>query len=163
MSEPEDLRSTNGVLRVELRYRKIFDENGHARYCYLSADGSEAPNLRVKPGDTVILSLKNEMAEEPEQQASVDAHEDVGWNGDGEFRDAGIRCMRQRGDDAAIDQPAFSWFVCSADVPSGRCAENDDPAGRSGVRISLSGCRWINRRDFTGITRTFMDSPAHKC
>ena len=68
--EPEDLRSTNGVLRVELRYRKIVDENGHARYCYLSADGSEAPNLRVKPGDTVILSLKNEMAEEPEQQAS---------------------------------------------------------------------------------------------
>lgn len=70
VAEPEDLRSTNGVLRVALRYRKIVDENGRARYCYLSADGSEAPNLRVKPGDTVILSLKNEMAEAPERQAS---------------------------------------------------------------------------------------------
>ena len=70
VSEPEDLRSANGVLRIELRYRKIFDENAHARYCYLAADGSEAPNLRVKPGDTVILSLKNEMAEGPGQRAS---------------------------------------------------------------------------------------------
>jgi FtsP/CotA-like multicopper oxidase with cupredoxin domain len=64
--EPEDLRSTNGVLKAKLEYRKIVDEEGHARYCYLAADGSEAPNLRVKPGDTVILSLKNEIAEAPE-------------------------------------------------------------------------------------------------
>lgn len=62
VAEPEDLRSTNGVLRAELHYRTLVDEGGHARYCYVSADGSEAPNLRVKPGDTVILSLKNELA-----------------------------------------------------------------------------------------------------
>ncbi|HWF40148.1 MAG TPA: multicopper oxidase domain-containing protein [Candidatus Acidoferrales bacterium] len=71
VAEPEELRSTNGVLRAELRYRKIVDENGRARYCYLSADGSEAPNLRVKPGDTVILSLKNEMVDAPEQASSM--------------------------------------------------------------------------------------------
>ena len=64
--EPEDLRSTNGVLKAELEYQKIVDEEGHARYCYLSADGSEAPNLRVKPGDTVTLSLKNEIGEAPQ-------------------------------------------------------------------------------------------------
>jgi FtsP/CotA-like multicopper oxidase with cupredoxin domain len=60
--EPEDLRSTNGVLRTELRYRNFVDRDGHVRYCYLSQDGSEAPNLRVNPGDMVILSLKNEIA-----------------------------------------------------------------------------------------------------
>src|SRR5579862_5367227 len=59
--EPEDLRSQNGTLRVELRYRSIRDAQGRMRYCYQSADGSTAPNLRVHPGDWLILSLKNNL------------------------------------------------------------------------------------------------------
>jgi FtsP/CotA-like multicopper oxidase with cupredoxin domain len=31
------------------------------RYCYLAKDGSEAPTLRLKPGDLLILRLKNEV------------------------------------------------------------------------------------------------------
>jgi FtsP/CotA-like multicopper oxidase with cupredoxin domain len=61
--EPEDLRSQNGVLRVELAYRSIVDAKGQTRYCYVSKDGSQAPTLRVNPGDELILSLKNELAE----------------------------------------------------------------------------------------------------
>ncbi len=61
VSEPKDLRSQNGVLKVELRYRNYGDAQGHMRYCYLANDASEAPNLRVSPGDWVILSLKNEI------------------------------------------------------------------------------------------------------
>ena len=65
VAEPEDLRSKNGVLEVELLYRKIIDTNGSAHYCYIAPDGSEAPNLRVRPGDLLILRLKNEIAPDP--------------------------------------------------------------------------------------------------
>jgi FtsP/CotA-like multicopper oxidase with cupredoxin domain len=60
--EPEDLRSKNGVLAVELVYRTFVDAAGQTRYCYLYAkDNSQAPTLRLKPGDELVLSLKNEL------------------------------------------------------------------------------------------------------
>jgi FtsP/CotA-like multicopper oxidase with cupredoxin domain len=59
--EPADLRSQNGTLKVELRYRSVRDVHGQMRYCYQAADGSIAPNLRVHPGDWLILSLKNDL------------------------------------------------------------------------------------------------------
>ena len=61
--EPEDLRSENGVLKVELTYRNFVDANGQMRYCYLSRDGSQAPTLRLKPGDELILTLKNDLTD----------------------------------------------------------------------------------------------------
>jgi FtsP/CotA-like multicopper oxidase with cupredoxin domain len=60
VAEPEDLRSQNGVLRVDLAYRNVRDADGQMRYCYVSKDGGEAPTLRVTPGDLLILRLKNE-------------------------------------------------------------------------------------------------------
>ncbi len=59
--EPADLRSKNGVLTVDLAYRNSAGANGSMRYCYVSEEGDEAPNLRVKPGDLLILRLKNEV------------------------------------------------------------------------------------------------------
>ncbi len=70
--EPQDLRSQNGVLKVELTYRSFVDANGQTRYCYVSKDGSQAPTLRVSPGDELILSLKNELAE-PAASSSTSA------------------------------------------------------------------------------------------
>ncbi len=61
VGEPEDLRSQNGVLQVDLRYRNFVDVNGRTSYCYVAKDGGEAPTLRLKPGDLLILRLKNEM------------------------------------------------------------------------------------------------------
>jgi len=58
--EPKDLRSHDGTLKVELIYRSFNDAQGHARYCYVDTDGSEAPTLRVSPGDWLVLSFKNE-------------------------------------------------------------------------------------------------------
>ena len=49
------------MLKAELAYRSSLEANGSRRYCYLARDGSEAPTLRVKPGDLVVLSLKNEV------------------------------------------------------------------------------------------------------
>ena len=62
VQEPADLRSQSGILKVDLRYRSFVDASGNARYCYISNDGSQAPNLRANPGDWVILSLRNEIA-----------------------------------------------------------------------------------------------------
>ena len=61
VEEPEDLRSQNGVLEAELRISNATASNGSTLYCYTDAAGHESPNLRVSPGDLVILHLKNEL------------------------------------------------------------------------------------------------------
>jgi hypothetical protein len=65
--EPEDLRSHNGELTVDLTIHNSIDASGSIRYCYTTADskaaptaqprrqqsradGKAAPNLRVNPG-----------------------------------------------------------------------------------------------------------------
>lgn len=60
--EPEDLRSQNGVLKIELTFRNFIEPDGEVGYCYVYKDGSEAPTLRLKPGDWLELSLKNELS-----------------------------------------------------------------------------------------------------
>ena len=59
VGEPRDLRSVDGVLRVELRLRNARAPDGTIRYCYVTADGAQSPTLRVHPGDLVVLGLKN--------------------------------------------------------------------------------------------------------
>ena len=59
--EPADLRSKNGVLAVDLAFRSDVDAQGRTRYCYIYNQSIESPNLRVSPGDLLILRLKNEL------------------------------------------------------------------------------------------------------
>lgn len=59
--EPEDLRSRDGVLTVNLTVRNQKQKDGSTRYCYTYGDGIESPNLRLKPGDLLILKLKNDL------------------------------------------------------------------------------------------------------
>jgi FtsP/CotA-like multicopper oxidase with cupredoxin domain len=59
--EPSDLRSESGVLRVELTYTNFRDALGQMHYCYRDNNGSQAPNLRLHPGDWLVLTLKNEL------------------------------------------------------------------------------------------------------
>jgi FtsP/CotA-like multicopper oxidase with cupredoxin domain len=73
VSEPQDLKSQNGVLRVNLAFRNFVDPNGQVRYCYVSEDGSQSPNLRLHRGDLLILSLKNELSLGG-RSAAVSAH-----------------------------------------------------------------------------------------
>src|ERR1700722_16279628 len=61
--EPEDLRSQDGVLKLELAIRNFKEKDGSTRYCYLLADGTQSPTLRLNPGDLLVLSLKNELSE----------------------------------------------------------------------------------------------------
>jgi len=58
--EPVDLRSENGVLRVDLTFQSVHEAGGQSRFCYVYGKGIQSPNLRVRPGDTLILTLKND-------------------------------------------------------------------------------------------------------
>src|SRR5262249_43401385 len=61
--EPEDLRSHDGVLQVDLVFRSDIDAHGRRRYCYIYDNAVQAPNLRLNPGDVLILNLKNEVSD----------------------------------------------------------------------------------------------------
>lgn len=63
VGEPADLRSKDGVLRVDLTARNVREADGRIRYCFVDGEGRESPNLRVNPGDLVILRLKNGMSD----------------------------------------------------------------------------------------------------
>jgi FtsP/CotA-like multicopper oxidase with cupredoxin domain len=63
VSEPVDLRSAGGVLKVTLIAHNAKESDGRVRYCFTDAAGDESPNLRVHPGDLVVIHLKNEMTD----------------------------------------------------------------------------------------------------
>src|SRR5271168_1644379 len=60
--EPVDLRSQNGVLKVELSYANFRDARGQMHFCYRDGNGNQAPNLRVHPGDWLIVTLRNNLS-----------------------------------------------------------------------------------------------------
>jgi FtsP/CotA-like multicopper oxidase with cupredoxin domain len=61
--EPQDLRSHDGVLQVDLAIHNSKQPDGSLRYCYLTPDGALSPTLRVKPGDLLILRFKNDLTD----------------------------------------------------------------------------------------------------
>jgi FtsP/CotA-like multicopper oxidase with cupredoxin domain len=56
-----------------LTIRNHTEADGSTRYCYINADGSQSPNLRLKPGDLLILNLKNDLTD-PSHAATSGAH-----------------------------------------------------------------------------------------
>jgi FtsP/CotA-like multicopper oxidase with cupredoxin domain len=73
VEEPEDLRSKNGVLEASLTANDVAEADGSTRYCFTDAAGAESPNLRVSPGDLVILHLRNALTD-PGHGAAAAAH-----------------------------------------------------------------------------------------
>jgi FtsP/CotA-like multicopper oxidase with cupredoxin domain len=61
--EPRDLRSVNGQLALDLSVENTKEADGSTRYCYKLGDGSESPTLRLKPGDWLILRLRNHLTD----------------------------------------------------------------------------------------------------
>jgi FtsP/CotA-like multicopper oxidase with cupredoxin domain len=78
VTDPVDLRSRNGVLKVELTARNARQSDGSTRYCFVDDNGKESPTLRVNPGDLVILTLKNDLAALTPGAAS--AHQHAHWD-----------------------------------------------------------------------------------
>ncbi len=72
VSEPVDLRSRDGVLEVTLIARNVKQSDGRVRYCFTDTGGHESPNLRVRPGDLVVIHLKNEMTDLDGTQATAE-------------------------------------------------------------------------------------------
>ena len=72
VSEPEDLFSKDGVLRVRLRYQTRVDADGQTLFCFTSDTGAQSPTLHVKPGDELLLTLRNDLP--PSFAPSVHAH-----------------------------------------------------------------------------------------
>ncbi|MGD0956458.1 MAG: multicopper oxidase domain-containing protein [Candidatus Acidiferrales bacterium] len=137
--EPEDLRSRNGVLRVELTYRGFLDANGSARYCYVYKDGSEAPTLRLKPGDLLILRLKNEVSL-PSQpiERKLHAHMMHGECADGEMTAASTNVHFH-----GLDVPP----VCHQDDVLNTMIQPGDPPFEYRFRIGLDeppGLYWYH-------------------
>jgi FtsP/CotA-like multicopper oxidase with cupredoxin domain len=64
VEEPADVRSSNGVLEVTLTARNSRQADGTMRFCYTDAEGRESPDLRVSPGDEVIIHLKNALTDQ---------------------------------------------------------------------------------------------------
>jgi len=80
VTEPADLRSRDGVLKVDLTIHNFTGADGSTRYCYVDAQGNQSPNLRVKPGDLLILRLKNDLAD-PGTAAAAGNHLHAGMAG----------------------------------------------------------------------------------
>jgi FtsP/CotA-like multicopper oxidase with cupredoxin domain len=57
------LRSKDGTLEMNLTAANAAESDGSTRYCFTDAEGRESPNLRVNPGDLVIIHLKNAMTD----------------------------------------------------------------------------------------------------
>jgi FtsP/CotA-like multicopper oxidase with cupredoxin domain len=63
VSDPPELRSVQGVLSLELALRNHREADGSIRYCYLTPAGEQSPTLRMRPGDLLVLKLKNELTD----------------------------------------------------------------------------------------------------
>jgi FtsP/CotA-like multicopper oxidase with cupredoxin domain len=61
--EPQDLRSSAGILKLDLSVQNYKAADGSVRYCYLTIDGKQSPTLRLNPGDLLILNLKNKLVD----------------------------------------------------------------------------------------------------
>ncbi|MGD1212846.1 MAG: multicopper oxidase domain-containing protein [Candidatus Acidiferrales bacterium] len=146
--EPEDLRSRNGALRVELTYRGFVDANGNVRYCYAYKDGSEAPTLRLKPGDLLVLRLKNEVSL-PSQpiERKLHAHTMHGECADGEMTAASTNVHFH-----GLDVPP----VCHQDDVLNTMIQPGDPPFEYRFRIPLDeapGLYWYHPH-VHGLTKT---------
>jgi FtsP/CotA-like multicopper oxidase with cupredoxin domain len=62
VSQPPEVESRDGVLKLDLQLRNYRSPDGSVRYCYRYADAS-SPTLRLHPGDLLELRLKNELTD----------------------------------------------------------------------------------------------------
>ena len=63
VADPPDLRSQHGLLNVNLAIHNHRETDGSIRYCYTLPDGTQAPTLRLHPGDQLVLRLTNALTD----------------------------------------------------------------------------------------------------
>jgi FtsP/CotA-like multicopper oxidase with cupredoxin domain len=61
VTNPPALFSQNGGLTVNLSYNTAQDADGRTLYCFTTPEGTESPTLHVRPGDHLIVRVKNNL------------------------------------------------------------------------------------------------------
>jgi FtsP/CotA-like multicopper oxidase with cupredoxin domain len=61
VTDPANLFSHNGTLRVSLSYNTGTDRDGRTLFCFTTPDGKESPTLHMHPGDHLIVHVKNNL------------------------------------------------------------------------------------------------------
>lgn len=61
VQNPPALFSEEGTLKVNLSYNRTTDADGRTLYCFTTSDGTESPTLHVRPGDHLIVNVKNNL------------------------------------------------------------------------------------------------------
>lgn len=74
LQDPAVISSVSGLLKVTLTVHNSPDRYGHMRYCYSDEHGNPAPTLRLQPGDTVSLTLKNAISLPPVSGSKISHH-----------------------------------------------------------------------------------------
>ena len=141
LSDPAELRSRGGVLSLELSVRNQREADGSIRYCYVTATGEQSPTLRMRPGELLVLKLKNELAD---LGAPAAARAAGPTHVHGTARSvAAAGSLHERLDVAHGDESAFSWLDRAAGLPPGRRPQDFDRGRRAALRISIqnSGAR----------------------
>jgi FtsP/CotA-like multicopper oxidase with cupredoxin domain len=90
VTEPAELFSRNGVLRVNLRYNTSPDENGNPKYCFTTPGGEESPTLHVRPGDRLVVKIKNNLPRPAEANSMKMLISGPGVCGAREMNDASV-------------------------------------------------------------------------
>jgi FtsP/CotA-like multicopper oxidase with cupredoxin domain len=62
VSQPPELHSRDGILKLDLQLRSYRSPDGSVHYCYLS-DNAPSPTLRLHPGDVLQLRLQNQLTD----------------------------------------------------------------------------------------------------
>ena len=65
VAPPPELSSRNGVLNVVFNYFTTVDAQGRTLFCFTTADGSQGPTLHVMPGDTLNVTVTNQVPAPP--------------------------------------------------------------------------------------------------
>jgi FtsP/CotA-like multicopper oxidase with cupredoxin domain len=73
LEQPAALYSSKGKLEVTLHFRRATDTLRLARYCYVSNEGEQSPTLHVRPGDRLLIHLKNDLAVDSKEATTTDA------------------------------------------------------------------------------------------
>jgi FtsP/CotA-like multicopper oxidase with cupredoxin domain len=63
VTDAPELRSQDGRLELTLTERNERAADGSMRYCFIDGAGHQAPTLRVKPGDELVIHLKDALTD----------------------------------------------------------------------------------------------------
>jgi hypothetical protein len=61
VTPPPDLFSNNGVLNIAFNYYTTVDIYNRTLFCFVTPDGKESPTLHVNPGDTLNVTVTNQV------------------------------------------------------------------------------------------------------